>query len=427
MSWYESLLSMFGPFLIGLLVAAGTGLIVGLEREFNTHSQPSHIGGIRTFILGAIIGFVVATLAEKEHAGIAYILSAAFCLLVVLAYGIQAWKGQLGLTSEIALLLTFSMGAAIAWGWVRESLALVVLLTVVLSLKEQLHSFISRITEVELFAFIKFIVLALLILPNLPKDPFGPENLLNLYDMGWIVVLVLSISFIGYLLLKFGSPHKGILLTSVIGGLISSTLIAWVFSRRSKDRPDLAPVFGTGIVLASSVMFVRVTALVFLFAPAVGLRLLWPFSVLFLVSLVPLWQLLRKKHAEAPAELSPGNPLDIKNALFFVVLYIGVTLLMYGSRQWIGPTLTYLSGAAAGIADMDAITISTAKWAVIHTAEEKQAAAIILLAAASNSVFKCLVSIFNGARAIRPAILTGFGWVLLVAIVFLCAWFIQGL
>ena len=38
----------------------------------------------------------------------------------------------------------------------------------------------------ELFAFIKFIVLALLLLPMLPDEPFGPDNLLNLRDMGWI-------------------------------------------------------------------------------------------------------------------------------------------------------------------------------------------------------------------------------------------------
>ncbi len=417
MDWLISLSAYLTPALISLVISAGIGLIIGLEREFNTRDDPAHVGGIRTFVLAAILGNVAEWASNHTTPVLLIAVLAGYFLLVCVAYYMQAQKGKIGLTTEIALLLTFLLGVATSKGLVQESLAVVVLMTTVLSLKDKLHGFIQKITEEELFAFIKFIVLALLILPILPTEPFGPDNLLTPRDLGYIVVLVLSISFTGYLLLKFGSPQKGILLTAVIGGLFSSTLIAWVFSSKSREREDLSPAYGSGIVLASSIMFVRVFVWAAIFAFPVAKELFLPLLLMLLVSLAPTWQVLRgQKKANEITPLNPGNPLDIRNAIFFVFLYIGITLLMSASRQWLTPAMTYLSGAVAGIADIDAISISTAKWAATPTGQSHEAAIIILLAVMSNSLFKWLVSIFRGHRALRKPVGLGFGLVLLVGI-----------
>ncbi|MFN0174745.1 MAG: MgtC/SapB family protein [Saprospiraceae bacterium] len=419
----QSLSAYLNPALISLIVSAGIGLIIGLEREFNTRDHPAHVGGIRTFVLAAILGNVAAWASNYTSPVLLIAVSAGFFLLVCVAYYVQAQNGKIGLTTELALLLTFLLGVAVSKGLMQESLAVVVLMTAVLSLKDELHGFIQKITEEELFAFIKFIVLALLILPMLPGEPFGPDNLLTPRDLGYIVVLVLSISFTGYLLLKFGSPQKGILLTAVIGGLFSSTLIAWVFSSKSRERPDLSPAYGSGIVLASSIMFVRVFIWAAIFAFPVAKELFLPLLLMLLVSLVPTWKVLRHHNkTNDTTPLNPGNPLDIKNAIFFVFLYIGITLLMSASRQWLGQTMTYLSGAVAGIADIDAISISTAKWAATPTGQTREAAIIILLAVMSNSLFKWAVSVFRGNRALRKPVGLGFGLVLLVGLGWLVFW-----
>lgn len=426
MDWLESLNIVLSPFFVGLLISAGVGLIIGLEREFNTHDKPAPIGGIRTFTLVAVLGYIAGWIGKSGYPAVQIAVLAGFFILVAIAYYAQTIKGNAGLTTEVALLMTLILGVFISAGYTRESLAIVVLMTVVLSLKDQLHGFIQRITEEELFAFIKFIVLALLVLPMLPNQPFGPENLLNLRDLGWIAVLVLSISFAGYLLLKFGSPEKGILLTALVGGLVSSTLIAWVFSARSRERKDLATSFGSGIVLASSIMYIRVAMLTFLFAFPVARMLLPPLFMMLLVSLLPTWQAFRSHQTEKESpQLSPGNPLDIKNAVFFVLLYTAITLLMFGSRQWLGTTMTYFTGALAGIADSDAITISTAKWAAGTPGQHRQAAVIILLAVMSNSMFKLLISVFNGAAEMRRTVWMGFGAVLLIGAVFTTIWLLN--
>ena len=423
MDWYESLQAIMTPSFTSLMVSAGIGLIIGLEREFNTHDQPTHVGGIRTFVLVAIMGNVADWVSKYTTPTVLLVMTAGFLLLISIAYGVQTQKGKLGLTTPVALLLTFILGIANAEGRMQESLAIVVLMTTVLSLKEQLHGFIRQITEEELFAFIKFIVLALLILPMLPKTPFGPDGLLTPRDLGYVVVLVLSFSFSGYLLLKFGNPEKGILLTAIMGGFLSSTLIAWVFSSKSRERKDLALAYGSGIVLASSIMFIRVMVWVSIFALPVAKQLFLPLLMMLLVSLVPAWKVFKKPSNTSEATpLSPGNPLDIKNAILFVLLYVGITWLMSASRQWMSQTMTYLTGAVAGIADIDAITISTAKWAAASPVETHEAATIVLLAVMSNSLFKFLVSVLNGARDIRKTVGLGYGLILAVGAGWLLFW-----
>ncbi len=420
MDWFESFNSFVTPFFAGLLVAGGVGLIIGLEREFNTHNELAHLGGIRTFTLVSVLGYAAGFLAKNTDSVLLIAVWAGFILLVALGYYIQTQKGKTGLTTELALLLTFLMGLLISEGYIRESMAIVVVITVVLSLKEQLHGFIQRITGEELFAFIKFIVFALLVLPMLPDETFGPEGILNARDIGWIVMLVLAINFTGYLLLKFSSRQKGILLTALIGGLFSSTLVAWVFSSRSREKPELAQAYGAGIVLASSVMFVRVFLVSAMFAYPVTLSLLFPLLLMLAASLAPAYSVLRNAPAEAPGpDISATNPLDIKNALFFALLYIAVALLMYGSRHWLGDAFAYLSGAVAGIADIDAITINSAKWASGESANVPVAANIILIAVLSNSVFKLSVSLLRGVAGVRRPVLTGFGIVLIIGILFL--------
>ena len=112
MDWLISLGSLLNPALISLIVSAGAGLIIGLEREFNSRGEPGHVGGIRTFILVAILGNVAGWISLQTNPEILIAALAGFFILVSVAYYVQSKKGKIGLTTEIALLLTFLLGVA---------------------------------------------------------------------------------------------------------------------------------------------------------------------------------------------------------------------------------------------------------------------------------------------------------------------------
>lgn len=408
-----SWLNFLPPFFQGLLVSTGIGLIIGLEREHQQQTETYHLAGLRTFPLVVILGFVSGFVADQYQPWLLPAITLGLFLLIAIAYYLQAQQGKSGLTSELALATGFVLGVLVAVGHPAEALAVAVLITVLLALKEEFHRFVKQITETELAAFIKFFVIALLLLLLLPDEYFGPEQLLHYRELGWIILLVSLISFVGYLLLKFTGPQRGIPLTALLGGLFSSTMIAWVFAARSRQSPGLSRTLSAGVLLASSVMYVRVILLTALFNPDLSWQLALPCSLMLQISLASVWfQMRQGVQAPDPAPMPLGNPLDIRNALFFGLLYIGVTLFMYYSRQWFGESGSYLSGAISGVADMDAITISTAKWGR-QSSMTAYCANVIVVAMLSNTVFKSVIAIFRGHANIRRPLALGFGLVLL--------------
>lgn len=414
-----SWLDFLPPFLQGLLVAAGIGLVIGLEREHEQQTQTRHFAGLRTFPLIAILGFTVGFISDQYLSWLLPAVTLGIFLLIAAAYYIQAQNGNFGLTTELALSIAFTLGALAAFGHPAEALAVAVVTTLLLSLKEELHGFVKQITDQELEAFIKFFVMALLLLLVLPNQYFGPENLLHYRELGWIIILVSSISFAGYLMLKFSGPQRGVLLTALMGGLFSSTMIAWVFAARSRETPAISRLWGTGILLSSSVLYVRILLLTATFNTAVTWQLALPCLLMLAFTLLLVWHHSRNKEMPAQqANLPLGNPLNLRNALFFGLLYIAVTLFMHYSRSWLGEKGGYISGFISGIADMDAITISTAKWA-------KQAdtayygANVVMVAAMSNTLFKFGVAMAQGHATMRRSLAMGFGAVLLMGLAWL--------
>jgi uncharacterized membrane protein (DUF4010 family) len=407
------------PFFLHLLVTAAIGLIIGLEREFNTHSERAHVGGIRTFTLAAILGYLCGTVATNSVMWVIPFTILGFFLLLSVIYYFQVRQERYGLTTELSMLTTLLLGIFVSQGYVQESLAVVVVMTALLSVKEQVHGIVKKITEEEMFAFIKFTVLALLILPILPDKNFGPEGLINSLELGWLVIIVLSISFTGYLLLKFVG-QRGILLTALIGGLFSSTMVTWVFSERSREKPELSASYGAGIILASSVMFVRAFALAAVFYQPVARLLAVPLGILLLMNLGIAYRVYRlQKHNGETPSLNPGNPLDIRNATVFTLIYTGVTFGMYYARQWSGHLGAYISGAISGVADIDAITISSAKWASGDPEQTSFASSVIILAILSNTVFKAVLSYTRGSAELGKAVMAGFGLILIVGLTLL--------
>lgn len=414
-----SWLDFLPPFFQGLLVAAGIGLVIGLEREHDQQAQTRHFAGLRTFPLTAILGFAIAFISDQY---LPWLLPAAVLglfLLIAAAYYIQAHNGNFGLTTELALSLAFILGALAAFGHPAEALAVAVVTTLLLSLKEELHGFVKQITNQELEAFIKFFVIALLLLLVLPNQRFGPEDLLHYRELGWIIILVSSISFAGYLMLKFSGPQRGILLTALMGGLFSSTMIAWVFSARSRETPAIGRLWATGILLSSSILYVRMLLLTATFNADIAWQLAWPCGIMLALTLLMVWFHARDKQVAAPeAKIPLGNPLNLRNALFFGLLYIVVTLFMHYSRQWLGEGGGYLSGFISGLADMDAITISSAKWAKLSDSNN-YAANVIMVAALANTLFKAGVSLVQGNKGMRRILMIGFGSVLITGVVWL--------
>ena len=240
---HELLSSVLTPFFLALLVSTGMGLLMGLEREYDADKNGESFAGIRTFPIVAIAGTLVGTLAD--HFGTWAVASglAGFLVMLGAAYMSRVRNHPAGLTTSASLFVAFVLGIMVSLHMIREALGAAVITVLLLSMKERFHALVARITQVELFAVVKFAILSLLLLPFLPDRDMGSGGVLNLQQVGWAVIVVSGLSFIGYWLNKFYDANKGVLLTAFFGGLFSSTAVAWSFAAKSRASQELSRLY----------------------------------------------------------------------------------------------------------------------------------------------------------------------------------------
>lgn len=403
---HDTLNAALTPYLMSLIIATGIGLIIGLEREFSETSDKDHFAGIRTYPLVAILGCVVTFLAGATTNLLLAFASAAIVLLLGFGYFIRSQDQARGVLNEIALLIAFFLGSMAALHLIREALAAAVICTTLLSLKGKFRSIIARITQEELFAFIKFIVICMLLFPFLPDAEYGPGELFNPREVGSVVVIVSLFSFVGYLLIRFVGAGRGILLTAFFGGLFSSTAVTWVFSAKSRTSdPSLSPLYAAGIILASSIMFLRVAGVTLIFSSTLFQEVVVPCVLVAAVGGMCTFCLARNTRLSAGDDsLNPGNPISISSALGFGLLYLGISFMVHYGNAYFGNKGLYLSGLLAGLADVDAITVRMAKFA---EASPQIALYVILAATLSNTIVKTGMVLVKGNTLLRTR--AGFG------------------
>lgn len=399
---HELLNELLTPFFLSLGVALCVGLIIGLEREFDAQQKDDHLAGIRTFPLVSILGALMAALGGSVGYGMLWATFPAFILFVALTWYGRSKQGHTGLTSEIALLIAFAAGALAGAHMVRAALGVAVITAALLSLKGTLRSYLEQVSRVELSAFIKFALIALVLLPFLPDRDMGPNGVLNPQGIGVVVVIVSALSFVGYFLVKFIGEGRGILLTALFGGLFSSTSVTWVYAARSREQGEaLAKPYAAGIAIASAVMFVRVAIVASIFNVAVFGHVVLPCVLMAAVELGFAWAVMHKGVPQPTGKaLELRDPLNILNALSFGVLYVSISLAVYYAEVWLGDKGLVLSGIISGFADVDAINIAMSKLA-LDPSKLKIATLVIIAAVLSNTMVKLGITLVRGSTQVR--------------------------
>jgi uncharacterized membrane protein (DUF4010 family) len=397
------------PVVMALRFAAalGLGVLLGLERERAKKAETS-FAGVRTFGLLALAGGVAAFLESVlALPWLALVLFASICGLVTVSYAVTAQRGELGVTTELSALLAFLLGFLCVRGHVPTAAGLAVASGAVLALKEWLHRLAGRIETADVEATLKFAIVSIIILPLVPNQNFGPAPLdvINPYKIWLMIVLISGLNFASYLLVKIVGTEHGIGLTGLLGGLVSSTAVTLGFAQRSRQEPSQVSSLALGILIAWSVMFVRVVVLVAAvnlgLAPGIGIAM----AAFGIPSLAICWLLWRRQRSAETATVSAGeNPFELGEAIRFGLLFGVITFAAKAAQVYLGDAGLYLAGAIGGLTDVDAIALSMAQLALGDAASSEVAARSIVIAVASNTLFKAGMVAFLGAASLRRII-----------------------
>jgi uncharacterized membrane protein (DUF4010 family) len=398
-------------------IATLIGALIGLEREY-THQLKGEKGfaGLRTFMFYALLGNVSAWLTKIVSPAMLPLGFAALALLVTVTYfrgSMMEWTDR-GMTTEVAALLTFLLGALVATGEVETAVAVGVIVAVLLSAKPALLRWVERITTEDIYTTLKFAVITFVVLPILPNHHYGPLQAFNPHEIWIMVVLISGVSFLGYVAYKLYGPERGIALSGLLGGLASSTAVSLSFGRRSKDNPALAKGCAMAITVASTVMVARIAVLVAVVQISL-FRYLWIPLVALGVSGVAtsLWLWRGSRHdTSIEGGLEIQNPFRLTTVIAFGVAFALVLFLVKAADRFLPVTGTPMIAAISGLTQVDAITLSVAKLTGPNLSANLAVGAI-LIAALSNTLSKALIGISVGHRNIRRPLLTALGIVFL--------------
>ena len=392
------------------------GLMVGLEREHShQQSETSHFAGIRTFPLMTLLGCTAALLSGEGQPWLFAVGFAGLAVLVLIVYAFSAREGDLGVTTEVVVLLVYLIGGLIYWDQIWLAVALGVIVTALLAARPALHGLVARIEREDIYAALKFVVVSAVVLPLLPNQAYGPWEVLNPFRVWLMVVFVSAIGFTGYVAIKLLGPQRGIGVTGLLGGLVSSTAVTLNFSQRSRDATSLGKQLAFGIVLASVTMYptVLVQALVFnrsLF-DEVWLPLLL-LSALGAALCIFLWQSVQSQEKE---ETKLANPFRLWPAIQFGILFGVILLITRAAQDVLGDTGVYVTSFLAGLTGLDAVTLSLAQLAGSGVSYSVAAQAL-LLAVTANTVAKAALTLFIGARSLHRYTLPSLGFLALISL-----------
>lgn len=349
------------PMLPALALSLGLGLLIGIQRGWTLRhaADGSRFAGIRTFGLLGLAGGLAGVLEPLDR-GAALVLFATSALLILFGYAWHARQSISG-TAGLAALIALVCGFLATRGHAQVAVIVAVAITLLLTLRPQLHRWVEGMSESEVNAIARFALIALVILPLLPDRQLGPYDAWNPHQLWLVVALVSGFSFLGYYASKRFGATRGTLAMAATGAMASSTAVTTALATRLRDNDESAPVLVAGIAAASAVMFVRVIILVAILAPVA----LAPLSLMLvpaaLVSLAATaWGLLVARRTPAPAKeaIKLRNPLNFGSALALTGLVMAMSLLARWLTTWIDASAIATILAVSGIADVDAAIIT---------------------------------------------------------------------
>ena len=390
-----------------LLISLGLGMLVGLQRE----RVETSLGGIRTFPLVTLLGTVCGQLAQL-HGG--WIVATGFVSLTALLFlsnlpRLRAGEGS-GLTTEVAVLLLYALGAFLVSG---QSFLVVVLggiVALLLHWKQPLHRFAGAVGDTDMRAIMQFVLISMVILPVLPDRPSGPHGVFNPFEIWLMVVLIVGMSLAGYVAYKTFGALGGVLLSGALGGVISSTATTVSSARRSHGSDGKgARLTALLIMIASTVAMARVLIEIAVVASGSFLQLAVPLGAMLVfmagVSACAYF-FTRKEPAELPEQT---NPAHLRAALIFALIYALIKLAVATAKEHFGTAGLYFVGLISGLTDMDAITLSTARLVEARTIESGTGWRTILIASLANLAFKGGAVAMLGTRQLFVNVAVLFG------------------
>ena len=378
----------------------GLALFYGFAfEEFYAELVPNHPGGVRTFPILAFAG--AALYLIEPHFALAFIAG----LLVTGAWLYAYVKANLQLKDSrveshfvipAAVLIAYALGPFVLTQPTWLSVALTVATVLLIAARGPLHALVERVPSEEVWTAGQFLLLVGVVLPLLYKEPAIPFTHITPFKVWLAVVAVSTLSYGSYLIQRYVLPGRGILVTSLLGGLYSSTATTVVLARAARDE-GFSPRITSGVVAATGMMYLRLVIICVIFNAALARELLLPFAVLGILALGTAFALAQRPDKTAQRAFTPTNPLQLGTAFIFAALLIAISVLSDWVVAHLGTSGVLSLAAVVGFTDIDPFVLSIAQGGAASIGLALAAGAIVI-ASSSNNILKAVYTVLFSRR-----------------------------
>ena len=383
-----------------LAVALAIGLLIGLERGWSARDEREgeRAAGLRTHAISGLLGGIAALIGLSTtmlFLGFAFL---GFAGVSVAFHMLEARNEKnFSATGAIAGLMAFLLGALSVLGEPGLAAAAATATVILLALKSTLHRFIRGLDWIEIRAVLILIAMSFIFLPLLPDHTLDPWDTLNPAQIWEFAIFICALSFAGYVSIKIFGEEKGVLIAACAGGLVSSTAATLNFSKLAKRSASDSTVMTGAIALSSAVMCLRILVIAGLLNWSLGVHLLpIMISVATVQSVIGI-VLIMTGSRKSTQTFEWKNPFELSMAFRFALFIALIFLASTIAARHVGPEAVWGVAAFAGLADVDAITLSLARMEtldpLIHGAVEG-----ILIAALTNTIMKTVLAGLIGGR-----------------------------
>jgi len=395
---------------ITFLEALAIGLLLGSERYKGKETGETQSAGMRTFAIIAVLGAFGALFENPWFAGLTFTAVSAF---LILGY-YKDPSGSYGLTTEFAALLTFWLGYMMK-DYQVLAIGIGIIVVILLASKKAMHEFVKEnVTADEFFDTLKFLAVVFVVYPLLPDRYLGPWDFFNPTQVWTLVILISAISYSGYILIRIYGGRRGLAISAILGGIVSTTAVTVSLAERSQQEGGSSRFCGTSVVLANVVQAPRLLFLIWFVNENFGQYLVIPFAAIMLAGLlVGGFGIFRSKCSPDPLAPTLKNPFSLMPILKITSFFVLVFFISKMAGAWFGKEGVYLASGLAGMGSVSAIALSLADMVKQNTLTLDHASIALLLALIANALVKWGIAWVKGSRSF--ALWLGIGFLLMLS------------
>lgn len=403
-----------------LALASLIGILIGIEREHRRPEKTELIAGIRSFTIACIAGMVSSYLALKIVSGILLISLAFFAIIsAIYIYIKNVILKMPGITGPIALYCTFLLGVLITYEFYIPAIAGAVIITLLLAEKRPLHSFATNLTDDEILSGVQFLAVVFILYPITPDELV--MGVVNPRTILLIVIIVATISFISFVIMKQLGTKRGIPVSGMLGGLVNSEATTGALAAMAKKRTELIESSYLGIILSNAAMLARNMVIAFIVDHSGKVLLLMAPVQIVIILFAAAAVIKSRDHMVSSETIQLQSPFALSPAVKFAFGFTALSFISRFAYLWAGAAGVYAI-ALGGFISSAVVTASVTALAVSDNISYNTAAITAILASIISTGNKMMIVKWSGPPELMRLIKKSFTRFIIFGTVILIIW-----